>query len=370
LLAFSGNDFSARAASPSSGVAVPNSATSSSSSQTVAIPDAASTASTALVPSGRGSGGALSSTSSGIDIPSPPPASAFSTDASHLALQAEQAALQAQTDADAETSRKDREHNLKSYDRAATGLLPLSPDQIRDFMKRLERTQEASQAPSAGTPKGLTRLMPISLDPGVSPPQINLNAGFVTTITITDTSGEPWPILDVGIGGNFEVSPTPAGTHVVRIMPLTRVGVGNLSIMLKDLPTPVIFRLASGGPTVDLRYDARIEKSGPNVKPSLVERSRPQQGDDALAQFLETSPPAGAKRIKVGGLDARTKAWAVGDKVYVRTPLTLLSPAWNASMVSPDGTSVYEIGSAPVLLMSDNGALVRAQILREEEHDN
>ena len=85
--------------------------------------------------------------------------------------------------------------------------------------------------------------------------------------------------------------------------------------------------------------------------------------------ILENSPPSSAKRIKVAGLDARSNAWGVGDKVYLRTPLTLLSPAWNASMVSTDGTTVYEIGSAPVLLMSDNGALVRAQILRDEDHD-
>ncbi|MDD4615615.1 MAG: DotH/IcmK family type IV secretion protein [Alphaproteobacteria bacterium] len=313
------------------------------------------------------------SSSSGIDIPSPPPASAFSSDPAKLAQEASQAALQAEADADAEALKREREYNAKSYDKASNGLLPLSPDQIRDFMRRLEQTQQASQPPYEGTPKGITRLIPVSLDPGVSPPQINLNAGFITTITIVDSTGEPWPILDVGIGGNFEVTPTGAGSHVVRVMPLTRIGVGNLSVMLKNLPTPVIFRLSSGGPTVDLRYDARIDKSGPQAKPPLVERSsfsRPQAGDDTLAHFLETTPPPGATRVKVGGLDQRTKAWAIGDKVYVRTPLTLLSPAWNASMVSPDGTSVYEVGSAPVLVLSDNGALVRAQILREEEHDN
>ncbi len=309
--------------------------------------------------------------SSGIEILAPPPASAFSNDPTKLAEQATAAALQAQVDADVDSLKKERDYNAKSFQRASSGLLPLSPDQIRDFMKRLEQTQHAAQPPYEGTPKGITRLIPVSLDPGVTPPQINLNAGFVTTVTIVDSTGEPWPILDVGIGGNFEVSSTQAGSHVVRIMPLTRVGVGNLSVMLKNLATPVIFKLSSGGPTVDLRYDARIDKSGPQAKPQLVDRaSRPEAGDGTLAQFLETTPPAGAKRIKVGGLDARTKAWAIGEKVYLRTPLTLLSPAWNASMVSPDGTSVYEVGSAPVLLLSDNGALVRAQILREEEHDN
>ncbi|MFA4994478.1 MAG: DotH/IcmK family type IV secretion protein [Bdellovibrionales bacterium] len=312
---------------------------------------------------------ASASSASGIDIPSPPPAPAFSSDANQLALQAEQAALQAQNDADADMRKRELDHNIKSFDRAASGLMPLSPDQIREFMKKLQKTQDASIMPYEGTPKGLTRIATISLDPGVEPPQVNLNSGFVTTITLVDATGEPWPILDVGVGGNFEVSPTPAGTHVVRIMPLTRVGVGDLSILLKDLPTPVILRLSSGGPTVDLRYDARIGRLGPGAKPQIINRPRLVAGDETLTLILENAAPGTAKRLKIGGLDSRSSAWAIGDKAYVRTPLTLLSPAWNASIASADGTNVYEIGSAPVLLLSDNGALVRAQILRDEDHD-
>lgn len=310
-----------------------------------------------------------SRTSSGIDLPSPPPASAFMSDSDSLVAEAEQAALDAQAAAEAEARKREEDHIRKSYERASAGLFPLSGQQIRQFMKKLEEAQVASQAPHAGTPKGLVRVVPVSLDPGITPPLVNLNPGFVTTVAIVDATGEPWPILDVGIGGNFEVSPTSAGSHVMRIMPLTRVGEGVLSVLLKDLPTPVIFRLSSGGTTVDLRYDARINKFGPGAKPQIVGTMRPEAGDETLALVLENALPSDASRVRVGGVDPRTKAWRLGDKVYVRTPLTLLSPAWNASMSSADGTTAYEIGSAPVLLLSDNGALVRAHISRDEDHD-
>ena len=309
------------------------------------------------------------STAQGIQIPSPPPPSAFSSDANQLAIQAEQAAMDAQAQAEVDGRKREQEHIQKSFDRASTGLLPLSPDQVRDFMHKLEQTQNAAQMPYEGTPKGQTRITTLSLDPGVEPPQVNLASGYVTTIAMVDATGEPWPILDVGVGGNFEVSPTQAGTHVVRVMPLTRVGTGDLSILLKDLPTPVIFRLTAGGPNVDLRYDARIGKPGPGAKPAIISRPRLEAGDETLTLILENAAPSEAKRVKVGGLDARTKAWSIGDKVYVRTPLSMLSPAWNASATSADGMTVYEIGNAPVLLMSDNGAMVRAQISRDEDHD-
>jgi intracellular multiplication protein IcmK len=330
------------------------------------------------------------SSTNGIAIPAPPPPSALSPDAAQLAKQAEEAAARAQTTpamtpgltpADNSTDQlqadlkqqeleaeREQDHVRKSFDRAEHGLLPLSTDQIREFMRQLENTQRASQPPSGGPPKPEVKMTTLSLDPGVDPPQINLAAGYVTTITLVDATGEPWPIADVGVGGNFEVSPTQAGTHVVRVMPLTRITTGNLSILLKDLKTPIIFRLASGGPTIDMRYDARVPKLGPNAKVPLINRPL-EAGSEAIMLVLDNAPPAGAHRMKVNGVDERTMAWMLDDHVYVRTPLTLLSPAWDASVSSADGTTVYEIGDAPVLLMSDNGAMVRARLVRDEDHD-
>ena len=323
----------------------------------------------------------------GIPIPMPPPPNYLSPDAAQLARQAEEAAMRAQatppitpgamvvdqtqSDTKAEQTQQllEQEHVRKSFDRAEHGLLPLTTEQIREFMRQLEATQRASQPPSSGPPKPEVKLTTLSLDPGVDPPQVNLAAGYVTTITIVDATGEPWPIADVGVGGNFEVSPTQAGSHVVRVMPLTRITTGNISILLKDLSTPIILRLASGGPTVDMRYDARVPKLGPNAKIPLIGRPRLESGGETIMLVLDNAPPTGAKRMKVNGVDARTMAWMLDSHVYVRTPLTLLSPAWDASVSSADGMTVYEIGDAPILLMSDNGAVVRARLLRDDDHD-
>ena len=313
------------------------------------------------------------STTNGIPIPTPPPSTTTTTlsnDASQIAIQAEQAAMQAQAEADAAQAKRELEHNRKSFSRASTGLLPLSPDQVRTFMRHLQQTQEAANPPYEGPPKGKVRIATISLDPGAEPPILHLQAGYVTTINMVDATGEPWPILDVGVGGNFDISPTRADTHIVRVMPLTRYSHGDLSVLMKDLTTPVIFRLSTDTSSdVDLRFDARLPKFGPGAKIPLVDHSRLEAGDETIMAFLQNLPPKDAKRVKISGLDDRTLAWSLGDHVYVRTPLSLLSPAWNASVNSSDGMAVYEIGSAPVLLMSDNGAVVRARIVQDDEHD-
>jgi len=311
---------------------------------------------------------APASAADGISVDGIEPLSKMASDQLELERQAEDAAAKAAAD----DARLEEEHNRKSYGSAAEGLMPLSTDQIRAFMRKLEQTQEAAQPPASGEPKGEVKVVSLSLDPGVAPPQVNLAAGYVTTIAIVDQTGRPWPILDVGVGGNFEVTPTQAGSHVVRVVPLTRFGSGNLSIMLKDLPTPVIFRLSAGGSTFHMRFDARVPGLGPQARMPIIQHQAGNglvAGDQTLSMILENAPPKDAKRMKIGGTDARSKAWRVGNKVYLRTPLSLLSPAWNASASSADGMTVYEIGEAPVLLLSDNGAMIRARLVQDEDHD-
>ena len=88
----------------------------------------------------------------------------------------------------------------------------------------------------------------------------------------------------------------------------------------------------------------------PRPRSSIARRL--EAGNETIMLILENAPPSAAKRLKVGGMDGRTLAWTIDGHTYVRTPLTLLSPAWDASVSSADGMTVYEIGDAPVLLMS------------------
>lgn len=282
--------------------------------------------------------------------------------------QLEQQAQEEAARAAIEEEQKQQNFRRNSFEKAAGGLLPLTPDEVRDFMRRVEATQKAAIPPSEGPPKGGTKVVTVELDPGAVPPQIDLAADHVTTVDVVDATGAPWPILDVGIGGNFEVTPTQAGSHVLRVVPLVRSGGGDLSLLLKNLPTPVIFRLVAGGPSYQMRYDVQIPKMGPNARTPLIKLKGKElaAGDETLTLVLQNAPPKSAERLTISGVDMRTMAWRLGNRVFVRTPLTLLSPAWNASVSSSDGTTVYDIGEAPVLLLSDNGALIRARLTKDE----
>ena len=114
---------------------------------------------------------------SAIDLSNVPPMINSVEGELELQRRAEEVAAQAA----AEQERMEREFNESSFKRASQGLLPLTTEQVRQFMERLEGTQSAAMPPSIGVPKGEIRVVGISLDPGETPPKINLAAGYVTT---------------------------------------------------------------------------------------------------------------------------------------------------------------------------------------------
>lgn len=276
--------------------------------------------------------------------------------------------------------------NDAAFEAAVSGMLPMTPEQIQELIRRIDANQQAAQSPPHNpTPK--VNVASLSLDPGAPLPEIKVAAGFVTTLTLLDATGQPWPIRDMAYGGNFDISspgtgaeidlksdpklPEGAATssmaHVIHITPMARYGKGNLSISMVGLSTPITFRLTSGTDVVHYRFDARIPEYGPNARVPLIDKGMGLQAADAdLMQILDGVPPQTAARMNVSGLDRRSSAWQYNGVVYLRTPLKLLSPGWEASASSADGMTVYQLSEAPVLLLSDNGVTVRARLSPRE----
>jgi intracellular multiplication protein IcmK len=258
----------------------------------------------------------------------------------------------------------ERQSRRAAFEATLNGALPLTPDEILELLDRFRDVREASESRIGGPPNASITLEPVSLDPGVTPPIIKLSPGHVTTLNILDITGQPWPIQDISWGGDFEVIEPLEGEHVVRISPMKAHEVGNLSIQLLELDTPVVFSLRTSLDEVQYRFDAQIPEMGPYSETPIIDNFdiRAAAGDDQIIRILNGTPPATAEKLDVEGVDRRTSAYDVNGQIYVRTPLSMLSPGWNSSITSADGTTVYQIGRSPVLLLSDKGKMVRARI--------
>lgn len=255
----------------------------------------------------------------------------------------------------------------EAFNAALTGLLPLEPNEIRRVIKRYDQTQEAAETPIYPYPEPEVVVKNISLDPGTMPPLIKVAAGHVTTINIVDVSGAPWPIQDITWAGNFEIVQPEEGGHVVRITPMSEFAYGNMSVRLVELDTPVTFILRTHRDGVFYRADMRLPIYGPNATPPIIEGGLTiAAGDPTMTAVLDGVPPEKVVKLEVAGADGRTTAFKLDDTTYVRTPLTLLSPAWKGSVKSADGMNVYMLGNAPVLLLSDQGRVIHARLSEKD----
>lgn len=260
------------------------------------------------------------------------------------------------------------EIRTEAFDAAITGMFPLSPEQIQTLMKKYDSTQKIVNTPVYENPKPEISVQNISLDPGVPPPSIKTAVGNVTTINMLDATGAPWPVQDVTWAGDFEIVEPEEGGHIIRITPMAQFARGNIVIRMLTLKTPLTMTLETSRDVVQYRVDARIPEYGPFASAPLMQgaKSTLVAGSPDLTSLLDGVMPGGMQRLEVSGVDGRTTAYTMDGTTYVRTPLTLLSPAWQSSVSSADGMNVYALSNAPVLLLSDGGEFQRA-VLKEKE---
>ncbi len=256
-----------------------------------------------------------------------------------------------------------------TFAQALKQMMPLKPEQIRKTMEAFRITREATETPIVQAEPRM-EVVTASLDPTAAPVIIKVAPNNVTTVSMLDATGMPWPIQDMTYIGPFTIMPPGDGGHLMRIIPRSSHGTGNISMLLVDMITPIMLRLQTGLDWVHYRLDIRIPKAGPLAKTPLIEYGgiKAVAGKDAqLVSVLEGTAPADAEKMVVEGVDGRTSAWNLGGRTYLRTPLTLLSPGWDSSVSSADGTTVYSLSNTPVVLLSDEGRMVKAKILSSDE---
>jgi intracellular multiplication protein IcmK len=250
-------------------------------------------------------------------------------------------------------------------------LMPLKPTEIRRMLELYDETKQASETPVYSSPEPESAFVSASLDPGAKPLVIKTAIGNVTTVSIVDLTGQPWPIQDLTWAGDFQVEQPESGSHMLRIIPTSEFASGNISMRLLGLNPPVIFSLKAERKTVHVRLDVQIPEVGPNgVLPPMDVPVSTKAGDDFMTSVLVgVVKGKDTEQLKVDGIDGRTTAFGKGGMVYVRTPYTMLSPAWSSSVQSADGTKVYALNFSPVILLSDKGKMVRAYLSHKEMSD-
>lgn len=279
---------------------------------------------------------------------------------------------------------------FRSGMQATPGLL-LTPDMIRELNRRFREVQTAREegmTPSIASP--VTRSVNASLGPGGATSIIQAVQGYPTAIAFLDSTGQPWPIAwDINSnpaseGGpartaaaasgvpavqavGFDIRVPVKGSNVLQVEPRSSMPRGGILVNLQGAPAPLTFMVVGGRDRYDARVDVRVADRGPNARVAIITRpNTPETGASHLTAMLDGVPPADAVPLQVTGVSPDDiRAWRMGDKVYLRTPYTVLSPEWVATESGQGGVSIYALPSTPVVLLSANGRSVAARLTEQ-----
>jgi len=240
-------------------------------------------------------------------------------------------------------------------------MLPLTPEQIIELHKHQDKSQQAVATPANPPPRPVSSTLTIDLSPGVTPPVIRLAVGFVSSLVFVDSTGQSWPIVDYSLGNprHFNLQ-WDKKTNTLFIQSMTPYNSGNLAVRLADLDTPVMLSMVSGQKEVDYRVDLQVRGRGPNALAPILNDDLPPTAQQSLLNILDGIAPPNSQELEVSNPLAR--AWTVGNTLYLRTQLSVLSPAWSATVTSPDGTRVYEMKRTPLILATQNGKPIQIEL--------
>lgn len=239
---------------------------------------------------------------------------------------------------------------------------PLRPDQIESLHQHYDKEQLAIRSTANPPPQPVSSTLTVDLSPGATPPLVRLATGFVTSIVFVDSTGQPWPVADYSLGNpnGFNIK-WDNKTNTLFLQSTKDHLSGNLAVRLADLDTPVMMSIVTGQKEVDYRVDVQVPGTGPNAEAPVLDNILGQGGtSNALLGALDGVPPTGSIELNVAKEYGR--AWVYNGKLLFRTKLTLLSPAWSATITGPDGTRVYELMNTPLILASLNGKTIKIEL--------
>lgn len=268
--------------------------------------------------------------------------------------------LRTQNNSNLPTDEDEKIIDKLAYDQVEEQIFPMSEQQIKKLHSKYEHIELAKTAqPSPPTPVATSQI--VNLSPGSTPPVIRLAKGFVTSLVFLDSTGSPWPIsaYDLGDPSIFNIQ-WDKTSNTLMIQASKLYNYGNMAVRLEGLNTPVMLTLIPGQKEVDYRVDMRIQGIGPNAQMPVLGDNLPPHANRLLLHVLDGVPPPGSTRLTISGGDAR--AWLYREKMFVRTNLTVLSPAWLSTMTSADGMHAYEMQKSPVILVTWHGKVMQLKV--------
>ncbi len=239
---------------------------------------------------------------------------------------------------------------------------PLQPEQIKKLKQAKHQEDVAKNSHPSVPPQPISSTVHVDLSPGAHLPIIRLAPGFVSSLVFLDSTGQPWPLLDYSLGNatDFNIQ-WDSKTNALFVQNLKDHMNANIAVRLAGLETPIMLSFVTGQRLVDYRVDIQVPGRGPNsLAPIMDSAVSGYATNSTMLALLDNIPPIGSIELKVS--DNFGRAWVFENRLFFRTKVNLLSPAWSSKVSSADGTKVYELIQTPFLIASHDGKTINIKL--------
>ena len=242
-------------------------------------------------------------------------------------------------------------------------------EEIEQFRKAIDGYEKAQAGAYAESAKVIRRRILIGLASDAPVPEVRANAESTISIAFTDSMGSPWNVLDSFFPGFVTGK---SHKNIITLLPksgeqnnsTTRFARASFTVLLEGVNTPIVIGLSYGfSNTVDGVVEAQVQARNPAAAINAVQGGSSVDSDDAFPLFIDGEPPREAIKIKTSlkGVDA----WTYLSRLYVRTTLSLHSPAFRLFGTSASGVSVYRFDQMPSIINAITDGVILAVAIGE-----
>jgi intracellular multiplication protein IcmK len=254
---------------------------------------------------------------------------------------------------------------ITAYGATVQSLMPMTPEMIRDYRRRIDESQKAAAMPPSGfRAQPISDAVRMSLKSNQKLQTLFTSPNTVSVMAFYDRTGKAWPIASfvVGRADSFQVYALQEGSNQIAVTPLVTHGYSNLIISLVEEDRPIVINLETSDTKTHFRRDITIEGYGPNasVSPTEVAIKEPPSNGTMMAFAQGADLPRSAVKLRTS--DSNVEAWSLDGAYYLRTTDTYTSPSPQSMLTGPGGVHAVKIKPSPVVLISRNGTISRVRI--------
>lgn len=256
----------------------------------------------------------------------------------------------------------------KLSDRALESLMDemflLDPEEKRRIFDEKRRRSAEAVKNMNSDPKEKHEIISVSTRPEADLPEIFITPYHVSMITVIDSTGEPWPIVDASeLHQNFTIEKLDQHEFKNLLKGTATYGVGNtnLSLVLAGLPSVVSVKLVAKEGIYHPAPILQIDKPGPNARVLPAIGTPGLEDADVLRRLVLADLPDNFQRMKTN--DPNVDAWVFEESLYVRSTYEPSNPHPRAYRYGPNGYGAFKMAYVPVIVMvSESGVEKRIRI--------